>query len=48
MVKGTIQRQTNGLNDHCVHFVGAELELVAAEGVGQSKRHGLHIGRGNT
>ena len=34
---------TDGLHDHGVHFVGAELELVARQTVGQTQRHRPHV-----
>ncbi|KAH3670021.1 hypothetical protein OGATHE_002834 [Ogataea polymorpha] len=33
-------KQSNGLHNHHIHLVGTELELVSANGVSQTKRHG--------
>lgn len=38
-----VVKETDGLNDHGVHFVGRELEFVAAEGVGETQGHGSHF-----
>ena len=35
--------RTNGLNNHGVDFVWAELELVSRKGVGETEGHGVHI-----
>ena len=35
--------QCTHLDNHCVNLVGAELELVAGEGVGETKLHGSHL-----
>lgn len=43
---GQADALTYGLNNHCVHFVRTELQLVAGEAVGRSAgwgQSGIHI-----
>lgn len=40
---GREKPHTNGLHNHGVDFVRAELELVAREAVRKTERHGIHV-----
>ena len=41
------RKRTDSLDDHNINLIGAELELVATQGVRQTKRHRLHVLRGD-
>lgn len=34
---------TDGLNDHDIDFIGAELDLITGKTVRQTKDHGIHV-----